>query len=162
MPRVLVKKLSAQWVITLGTLIFAVPVIVKVAPLAVDTDGRKRLEQISDILGVNVYLHESTTGGATGIIYLQSKYASLLEPVKYRRLRKGKQAIAIFLLLHEYRHTQQGPNYKYPSYEDNANHWATEHFRWFCLRRFRFTQEQTHALWSSLPIQYRDMQSSII
>ena len=59
------------------------------------------------------------------------------------------------------RHTQQDRFYKFPDYEDDANHWATDKFRWFCHRRLGFTKGQTKALWRALPPEYRDPRSSV-
>lgn len=115
----------------------------------------KPLPALTALLGIPVVQHPTSTGGAKGIIRLEPKYAKLLEPMIFQRWQRRRQAQAIYFLLHELRHTRQDIWYKYPEHEDDANRFAADKFRAFVRQRLKFTPQQTHALWSRLPPEYR-------
>lgn len=98
---------------------------------------------------------DGTRGGGNNI-WLEAHLADLIEPLRFLDKLRGKQAKAIYLMLHEYAHTlQEGKVYEYPKDELDANKYAADKFRWFCLRKMGFTQQETSKLWLALPEWWR-------
>lgn len=116
------------------------------------------LPRTSRVLGRSVRRVPDGYGTSAGgdHVFLEAKYADLIEPLRFNPRFPGRQAKAIYFMLHEYAHTLQvGKQYEYPKDELDANTYAADKFRWFCLRKMNFTPEQTRKLWQSLPDYYQ-------
>jgi len=107
------------------------------------------------------------TGGGGYHVFLEARYAKLIErtsgkgsPLRPLRLpgggRRTAQAKAIYYLLHEVCHAtvQIGKQYEYPKSEIEANQYASDNFRRFCMT-IGYSADATKTLWRALPDYYR-------